>query len=101
MKKGNGLKPINKLVEHKYKELKVIEELTEYINNTYSAHYTNDNNDVQSLDVWRARGTMSSSCIDTAIKYLMRYGKKDGFNRKDLLKTAHYIILALGNEDKD
>ncbi len=41
---------------------------------------------------------MSDSCIDTTIKYLMRYGKKSGKNRKDLLKAAHYIVLALGNE---
>jgi Protein of unknwon function (DUF3310). len=81
-----------------FSELGVITELEEYIISTYSQHYTNDNNNIQALDVWQARGTMTSSCIDTTIKYLMRYGKKDGSNRKDLLKAAHYIILALGNE---
>lgn len=81
-----------------FSELSVITELEEYIISTYSQHYTNDNNNIQALDVWQARGTMTSSCIDTTIKYLMRYGKKDGSNRKDLLKAAHYIILALGNE---
>ncbi len=81
-----------------FSELGVITELEEYIISTYSQHYTNDINNIQALDVWQARGTMTSSCIDTTIKYLMRYGKKDGSNRKDLLKAAHYIILALGNE---
>ena len=85
-------------VETSFNELAVIMELEEYIISTYSQHYTNDNNNIQALDVWQARGTMTSSCIDTTIKYLMRYGKKDGSNRKDLLKAAHYIILALGNE---
>ena len=84
--------------KYSFKEDIVLEELSRYIDQTYSAHYTNSNNDIQSLDVWQARGTMTDTCIDTTIKYLMRYGKKDGKNRKDLLKAAHYIILALGNE---
>jgi|LWDU01.1.fsa_nt_gi hypothetical protein len=86
-----------KKIDYTFNEKDVLKELAEYIDTTYSSHYTNDNNDIQSLDVWKARGTMSDSCIDTTIKYLMRYGKKDGYNRKDLLKAAHYIILALGN----
>jgi hypothetical protein len=28
----------------------------------------------------------------------MRYGKKGGKNKKDLLKAIHYLVLALGNE---
>jgi hypothetical protein len=28
----------------------------------------------------------------------MRYGRKDGKNKKDLLKAIHYLVLALGNE---
>jgi hypothetical protein len=89
-----------KQIEYSFNEKDVLKELNEYINTTYSSHYTNDNNDIQSLDVWNARGTMADSCIDTTIKYLMRYGKKDGYNRKDLLKAAHYIILALWNKRK-
>ncbi len=84
--------------KYSFKEDVVLKELSKYIDTTYSSHYTNTNNDIQSLDVWQARGTMSDSCIDTTIKYLMRYGKKSGKNRKDLLKAAHYIVLALGNE---
>ena len=34
-------------------------------------------------------------CQGTAIKYLMRFGKKDGKNKKDLLKAIHYIILLM------
>jgi hypothetical protein len=89
-----------KQIEYSFNEKDVLKELNEYIDTTYSSHYTNDNNDIQGLDVWKARGTMTDSCIDTAIKYLIRYGKKDGYNRKDLLKSAHYIILALGNKRK-
>ena len=29
------------------------------------------------------------------MKYAQRYGKKDGKNRRDLLKVIHYGIIAL------
>ena len=32
---------------------------------------------------------------DTAIKYLARYGKKGGKNRKDIMKAMHYCVLML------
>jgi hypothetical protein len=28
-----------------------------------------------------------------AMKYLFRFGKKEGKNKKDLLKCLHYVIL--------
>ena len=30
----------------------------------------------------------------------IRYGKKDGKNRKDLLKAIHYIVLLMSSEDE-
>ena len=36
-----------------------------------------------------------------AIKYLARYGKKNGKNRKDLLKAVHYVILLMSSEDEE
>jgi hypothetical protein len=33
------------------------------------------------------------------IKYAMRYGKKEGYNEKDLLKIIHYAIMALHLQD--
>jgi hypothetical protein len=84
----------------KYGEGKVINELTDYLTGTYGSHYTNENNDVQTLDVFESRGTLSSTSIDNAIKYLMRYGKKKGKNKMDLTKALHYIILAQAFDDK-
>jgi hypothetical protein len=40
-------------------------------------------------------------CQANAIKYLCRYGKKDGYNRKDLLKAIHYIVLLMSSEDEE
>ena len=45
-------------------------------------------------------GIKSDFCQANAIKYLSRYGRKSGYNRKDLLKALHYVILLLNN-DKD
>ena len=35
-----------------------------------------------------------------AIKYLARYGKKNGKNRKDLLKAVHYVILLMSEDEE-
>jgi hypothetical protein len=38
-------------------------------------------------------GDPSPTHRNTALKYLYRYGKKAGHNRKDILKTIHYCLL--------
>ena len=35
------------------------------------------------------------------MKYAQRFGKKDGKNRKDLLKILHYTMIALYNLDME
>ena len=32
---------------------------------------------------------------------LLRYGKKDGANRKDLMKILHYALIAMHQHDLD
>jgi len=87
------------MINYKFNEDSVMGNLSSYIDATYTQHYTNTNNNVQALDVYQARGTLTNTAIDNAIKYLMRYGKKDGLNQKDLLKAMHYIVIAMGNEE--
>ena len=84
----------------KYGEGPILEELISHLKSTYSSHYTNDQDDVQTIDVFAYRGTLATTSIDNAIKYLMRYGKKDGKNEKDLIKAMHYLILAMAFERK-
>jgi hypothetical protein len=76
----------------KYREDEIVLELLEYIKSTYDAHYVGDDG-IQALDVYNALGSADTTCRDTAIKYLMRWGKKDGKNPKDLMKALHYIVL--------
>jgi len=80
--------------KYKYNEDKAMEAIQAYVNSTYGQHYVGDG-DVQTVDFWRSLGSLETTSRDTAIKYLARYGKKGGKNRKDLLKTIHYVILMM------
>jgi hypothetical protein len=82
---------------YKYNEDLYIKDIKDYVDSTYGQHYVNDG--IQVVDVWKARGTLETTAADTAIKYIMRYGKKDGKNRKDLLKAVHYILLMMYADD--
>ena len=82
---------------YKYNEDLYINDIKEYVDSTYGQHYVNDG--IQVVDVWQARGTLDTTAADTAIKYIMRYGKKEGKNRKDLLKAVHYIMLMMYADD--
>jgi len=79
--------------KYKYNEDTSIKQLQNYIDETYSQHYVSK--DIQVVDMWESLGTLETTSRDTAIKYLARYGKKGGKNKKDLLKAMHYIILMM------
>lgn len=82
------------VINYKYHEDKSLEMIKNYLDSTYGQHYVGDG-DVQTVDFWRSLGSLETTSRDTAIKYLARYGKKNGKNRKDLLKTFHYVILMM------
>jgi len=75
----------------KYKEDLVLDEVKKYVEKTYKEHYTSDDG-LQVLDVWKALGNFDTSCRDAALKYLYRFGKKNGYNKDDLLKAMHFIM---------
>jgi hypothetical protein len=84
-------------IAYKYGESQIIDDIKTYIDSTYTGHYTTDT-DIQALDAWIALGDATSSFRDTAIKYLWRYGKKNGNNKQDLMKVLHYTMLMLYND---
>ena len=77
--------------DYKYREDQILAELAKYIEGTYGEHYAAGN--IQTVDVWEAMGIAPESCQSNILKYTMRYGKKGGNNKKDLLKILHYTIL--------
>ena len=84
-------------INYKYSEDKILDELKEYIDGTYNAHYSH--NKFQATEFIMDSGDGEGFCIGNILKYSQRYGKKDGKNRKDLLKVIHYGIMALHNHD--
>jgi len=75
----------------KYKEDLVVKDLMKHIEQTYKTHYTTESG-LQALDMWTALGSFGTSCRDAAIKYLFRFGKKNGSQKEDLLKAMHFIM---------
>lgn len=85
--------------DYQYNEDGYLSDIKRYLDGTYGEHYVAK--DIQVVDIWQSLGSLESTARDTAIKYLCRYGKKDGKNRKDLLKAIHYIILMMYAEDEE
>ena len=86
-------------IDYKYNEDNTLKELEEYIDNTYSQHYSHKN--FQATEFVIDSGHGEGFCIGNIMKYAQRYGKKNGKDRKDLLKVIHYGIMALYNHDLD
>ena len=80
-------------IEYKYNENTTLKELKEYIDSTYDEHYSK--NRFQATEFIIDGGHGEGFCIVNIMKYAQRYGKKDGKNRRDLLKVIHYGIIAL------
>ena len=86
-------------VEYKYNEDKILSDLKDYIDDTYNEHYSQ--NKFQATEFIMDSGHGEGFCIGNIMKYAQRYGKKNGKDRKDLMKVVHYGIMALYNHDKE
>lgn len=89
--------PVNK-IEYKFNEPQLLEEYKKYVDSTYTKHYTGQNG-VQAIDLTFAAGHLEGAAIHNIMKYSFRYGKKNGYNREDILKLIHYGFLLLHNHD--
>ena len=85
----------------KYNEDTILHLIKDYIKSTYGEHYSTTEEGFQVMDILRNLEIDKDFCQANAIKYLMRYGKKDGHNEKDLYKAVHYIILLISSERKE
>lgn len=81
-----------------YREDRIVDDFYDYLKSTYGQHYATDEKELQCFDAWIAMGDATPTFRNTAIKYLWRYGKKGGNNKKDLLKAMHYVLLCLYND---
>lgn len=84
-------------MKYRYQEDVLLKELQAYVDATYSQHYSQ--NKYQATEFIIDAGHGEGFCIGNCMKYLQRYGKKEGKNRKDLLKVLHYTLIALHVHD--
>ena len=77
----------------KYEEDLTMKEIREYLSSTYKSHYTSQDSKTQTLDLIESIGDAEPFCRSNAIKYLSRFGKKNGKSKQDILKAIHYCIL--------
>ena len=85
------------MIQYKYNEDRLLKEIKEYIDGTYDEHYSQ--NKFQATEFILDSGHGDGFCIGNIMKYAQRYGKKEGYNKKDLLKVIHYAIIALYNHE--
>ena len=80
-------------IDYVFDEGKYLGEIWDAIDKTYISHYAQ--NKIQSTEFIADAGHGEGFCIGNIIKYAQRYGKKGGFNRNDLTKVVHYVIIML------
>lgn len=84
-------------VKYRRKEPEILEEIRKHIENTYTQHYQNNDDEIDCIDAWISLGAANTTLRDNALKYLWRYGRKglEEEQRKDLLKAIHIIMSLL------
>ena len=85
---------------YKFQEDDLISELSEYVEDTYSEHYSKSKYQATEFIIDGGHGI--GFTIGNVLKYAQRYGKKGNRDdaRKDLFKVLHYGLLALHVHDK-
>jgi hypothetical protein len=73
------------------------QKVIDYVSGTYGEHYAHEVNgkNIQVIDMWEGLGSLMTTSRDTSLKYISRFGRKNGYNEKDLLKAIHYILLMM------
>lgn len=101
---GSGLNfvagfPVKHLIAYKYNEDKALQDIAEYIDKTYSEHYSKNKYQATEFIIDGGHGTGFN--IGNVLKYAQRYGNKDTPSewRKDLMKVIHYAIIQLHVHD--
>lgn len=83
-------------ISYKYNEDEALQEIKKYVDATYAEHYSGK---YQATDMIIDAGHGTGFCIGNIMKYAKRYGKKGGYNKKDIMKIIHYAIIELYVQD--
>jgi hypothetical protein len=85
--------------KYKYREDVALRDILTYINNTYGEHYSQ--NKIQTTEFVIDSGHGVGFTVGNIMKYAQRYGKKNGYNRNDIMKIIHYAIMLLYVHDTE
>lgn len=83
------------VVDYKYNEGKLLEEIRQYVDKTYDQHYSHNKFQATEFIIDSGHGTGFN--VGNMMKYTQRYGRKGDAAewRKDLMKVIHYAIIQL------
>ena len=81
---------------YKFKEKIILDDVKRYIDDTYNSHYAKTQK--QATEIIIDQGYGEGFCMGNILKYAQRYGKKDGKNKKDLMKVIHYALIQLSQD---
>lgn len=83
------------VVDYKYNEGKLLEEIRQYVDKTYDQHYSHNKFQATEFIIDGGHGTGFN--VGNMMKYTQRYGRKGDAAewRKDLMKVIHYAIIQL------
>ena len=84
------------MIDYKFSEGEILEDVKEYIDNTYDSHYAKTVKQATEIIIDQGHGT--GFCMGNILKYAQRYGKKEGRNKNDLMKVIHYAIIQLSQD---
>lgn len=89
------------MIDYKFNEGELVQELKDYIDSTYSGHYSRSK--FQATEFIFDSGHGIGFTIGNVLKYAQRYGKKGSPSdaRKDLQKILHYTLMALYLHDEE
>ena len=79
-------------MNYKYNEKEIIDNLMKMIDSTYNQHYAG-NEGIQVNDLLMDDGSFFGFAKGNIVKYISRFGKKDGKKLDDLYKALHYTVL--------
>lgn len=85
----------DKDITYKYHEDDILKKVKEYIDFTYSGHYSKNKYQATEFVIDCGHGT--GFCIGNVLKYAQRYGRKGTRDdwKDDLMKVIHYAIIQL------
>ena len=80
-------------INYKYNEKELLTQIQAYVDSTYNEHYAQGK--IQTTEFIIDSGHGIGHTVGNIMKYSQRYGKKEGRNRKDILKIIHYALIML------